>query len=213
MSEPMGESLSALLDTEADDLDLQRVLNALGSDDQAVRRWRRYNLISAAMRNELDQFAGVDLSARVRDSLAGEVPVEWRQQAAVAGGRWRAWQRPAASVAVAASVTAAILTGTQIFTAGDEPGFQGLGAVAEQFPSGPVGPVAAIGQTAGFGEAPLLVAPTGGADIERGYRIADEMARLRLEAYLQNHIEHASLNTSNGMMPFARAAVVEGGRQ
>ena len=64
MREKTGESLSALLDTQADDLDLQRVLNALDGDAEVSRQWRRYNVISAAMRNELGHFAQVDLSAR-----------------------------------------------------------------------------------------------------------------------------------------------------
>ena len=57
MREKTGESLSALLDTQADDLDLQRVLNALDGDAEVSRQWRRYNVISAAMRNELGHFA------------------------------------------------------------------------------------------------------------------------------------------------------------
>jgi len=209
MREKTGESLSALLDTQADDLDLQRVLNALDGDAEVSRQWRRYNVISAAMRNELGHFAQVDLSARVRESLAQEAPPLPLERPA----RSRAWYRPAASVAVAASVTAAILTGTQLFnTAAGGKGVEPAATLAANVPTGPVGPVAAIGQTAGFGDAPTVVAPAGGADMEGAYRIADEMARLRLEAYLQRHIDQSSLNTSIGMMPFARVSAAEAAR-
>jgi len=208
MREKTGESLSALLDTQADDLDLQRVLNALDGDAEVSRQWRRYNVISAAMRNELGHFAQVDLSARVRESLAQEaLPLPLERPA-----RSRAWYRPAASVAVAASVTAAILTGTQLYTAVGGQGVEPAAALAANVPTGPVGPVAAIGQTAGFGDAPTVVAPAGGADMEGAYQLADEMARLRLEAYLQRHIDQSSLNTSIGMMPFARVSTVEAAR-
>ena len=39
--------------------------------------------------------------------------------------------------------------------------------------------------------------------------VADEMARRQLDAWLHNHVEHASLNTSSGLMPFARAAALQ----
>jgi negative regulator of sigma E activity len=184
------------------------VLNALDGDAEVARQWRRYNVISAAMRNELGHFAQVDLSARVRESLAQEAPPLPLERPA----RGRAWYRPAASVAVAASVTAAILTGTQLYTAAGGQRVEPSVALAANVPTGPVGPVAAIGQTAGFGDVPTVVAPAGGADMEGAYRLADEMARLRLEAYLQSHIDQASLNTSIGMMPFARVSAAEAAR-
>ena len=140
MREKTGESLSALLDTQADDLDLQRVLNALDGDAEVSRQWRRYNVISAAMRNELGHFAQVDLSARVRESLAQEaLPLPLERPA-----RSRAWYRPAASVAVAASVTAAILTGTQLYTAVGGQGVEPTAALAANVPTGPVGPTPPI---------------------------------------------------------------------
>jgi hypothetical protein len=43
----------------------------------------------------------------------------------------------------------------------------------------------------------------------RAQAAADDMARQRLEFYLRNNAENASLNTSSGLMPLARAALAE----
>lgn len=51
MTERLRESLSALMDDEADDLELGRVLRAMDEEDALVREtWSRYQLVSAVMR-------------------------------------------------------------------------------------------------------------------------------------------------------------------
>ena len=50
MTERLRESLSALMDDEADDLELGRVLRAMEAGDDEVREtWSRYQLVSAVM--------------------------------------------------------------------------------------------------------------------------------------------------------------------
>lgn len=202
MRQQMRESMSALLDQETDDFDLQRILNGLDQDEDAAKTWRRYNLVSAAMRNELGDFAGVDLSGRIRERLAGEEDIG---SGLALAERARTWIKPFASVAVAASVTAAILTGTQWYTSvtGDVPA-----AAPALASNGRVGAVGAVGQVVGFGQTPAAAL----VEYPSGRQTADAMAQRRLDAFLQNHVEHTSLNTSNGMMPFARAIRVEGYR-
>ena len=46
----MKEKLSALMDGELDDRSAAEVLQALGSDREAVRTWRTYQLVSDALR-------------------------------------------------------------------------------------------------------------------------------------------------------------------
>ncbi len=209
MTQPIRESLSALLDDEAGELDLQRTLNSLDGDEATLATWQRYNLVSASMRRELDQFAAVDLSGRIRDSLDGHL------QAPVAVQRdYKAWLRPFASVAVAASVTAVILTSTQLFNAVSNPS-EGPSTPEALVVSGNVSPVVTGAQSVGFGGNPSLaqVRPQGvmpaGAAIA-GRSAADELAQQRLQYYLRNHAENAALNTSSGMLPLARTAIVEG---
>ena len=209
MTKPISESLSALLDDEAGDLDLQRTLNSIDADEAALATWQRYNLISASMRNELDGFADVDLSGRIRSAID--------QQGEATGSEhrdYRAWLKPFASVAVAASVTAVILTSTQLFNAVSNPPV-GPSTPEALAVSGNVSPVVTGAQSVGFGGKaalvpvrPQAVIPPGSALAERS--TADEMARQRLQIYLRNHAENAALNTSSGMLPLARTSIVDG---
>ncbi len=59
MKQPVRESISALLDDEANELDLQRILKELEGDADSAGTWQRYHLQSATMRNELglDQYS------------------------------------------------------------------------------------------------------------------------------------------------------------
>ena len=211
MTQPIRESLSALLDEEADELDLQRIINGMDGDDSAVTTWQRYNLASASMRNELDQFSNIDLSGRVRSALADDI----QAAGGGAGGNFRTWLKPFASVAVAASVTAVILTSTQLFNAVSNPaGTPSTPDVLEV--SGNVSPMVAGAQSVGFGGSASLAQVRSQPMIQAnaaavGNRsAADEMARQRLDFYLRNHAENAALNTSSGMLPLARTALVEG---
>ena len=221
MKQATGESLSALMDQQADDLDVQRVLNALGDEDELRQRWRRYHLASAAMHRELDAFASVDLTDAVREQLPQPgAGLRMRSQVQRLSG----WLRPAASVAVAASVTAVILGGAEFYNATlDE------GAVSAGSSSGDVSAALALNRSVGIGSPSMLRASavTGSQASNEavpwsvrssaGYRPvdldqADALARQKLNAHLHSQMENASLNTSRGMMPFARAVNYQGAR-
>ena len=64
MSEHKKESLSALLDNEADDLELRRVLNSYESDPETRAIWARYSLAQALLHEETVPVNSA-LSARV----------------------------------------------------------------------------------------------------------------------------------------------------
>ena len=51
--EALQESLSAVMDNEADELELRRVLAAAGDDAELRGTWSRYQLARAVMHKEL----------------------------------------------------------------------------------------------------------------------------------------------------------------
>ena len=55
MSEFDAESLSALLDNEADDLSIPRVLESYEENPDTAEKWRRYNLVQAAIHDDVVQ--------------------------------------------------------------------------------------------------------------------------------------------------------------
>ncbi|MAT92450.1 MAG: anti-anti-sigma factor [Halioglobus sp.] len=197
MTERMRESLSALLDDEANELEIQRVLAAVDGDTELRSAWTRYSLARDALDSQPLALAQVDISARVRAALAAETPEPAR---ASGSGLRQRLLRPLASFAVAASVAATVVIGgQQLAPAG---GDAGTDAVA-RLPAGPsavsiLNVAGATAVPASYGTQPLpVLAP---AD-RTAYR---ELARSRMNRYMQLHAEHAALNTPQGLIPFAR---------
>jgi sigma-E factor negative regulatory protein RseA len=195
MSERMRESLSALLDDEADELEVQRVLARIGDDPELRRTWFRYAAARSVVAGHRLDHLNLDISGRVRDAIASEEAV-----AAPAGGRLgQRLLRPLASFAIAASVAAVVVVGGQQLA-----GVEGVSAEGGQAVAGsvsPVGLVNSLGATsvqASYGTQPLPV-------LQPATRTAyQELARQRMRKYGQEHAEQAALNSPHGLIPFAR---------
>lgn len=110
----LNESISALVDGETNDLDLQRVLKSLENSDDARRRWSRYHAVSAIMKGE-SVAPDIDLSLSVREAVAKEDIVAHPQRA-VSSAKWRG---VVGKTAVAASVAVAMVMGLQYYSPTD----------------------------------------------------------------------------------------------
>lgn len=116
MKDRNTESLSALVDGEADELEIRRILNQLDKDDEMRGKWKNYHLMGSLMREE--SFDSIDLTQGINQALDGVVdpasndaPVLENHDTVSAAKS--AWYKPLTSVAVAASVTLAVLIGVQ----------------------------------------------------------------------------------------------------
>lgn len=191
------QSLSALMDGEARDLELRRVLRHLesagheGADmrsaDALRATWHRLHLARHALHGE-ETFANVSLLAGVRAAIDADP--------AQRPGATRGWLRAAGRCAVAASVAALVL----VVRPGDDA--PSIARVAPR-PVGVANTVGAVPVQASYGARDV---PTLRPADRDAYR---ELARQRLRRYSQEHAEHASLNTPQGMLPFARVPVIE----
>lgn len=122
------ESLSAIMDGEANELELHRVLKHLHDNDETRAKAFRYQLVGEVMRKETHDFSHIDLSAAISTAIDAEPMHEHHQPAyetavsdqAVLGGAvsvahgWSRWLRPAGGAAVAATVTLAVLLGANL---------------------------------------------------------------------------------------------------
>lgn len=193
MNDKTREAISALMDGEADELEVHRSLNQLKESPELREQWQRYHLMGAVLKEEAsivnlnlaDAVAAAideDLDAGVSpstDSIATNIQAR------------PAWYSRFAGGAVAASVALAVVLGFQQFNPGtDELPVQLVQNIAN--PSVQAMPVAAT---------------TGGVSSQSAQQLADKQAKL--QQYLLEHAEHAALNTSRGMMPFARVASFE----
>lgn len=106
------ETLSALLDNEADDLELRRVLKELAAEPSLAETWRRYNVTRSLMHN--DEMVQVSPAATQR--IFAAIDAEPIYLAADTRGKPVArapWMGAVGRVAIAASVALAAFIGLQ----------------------------------------------------------------------------------------------------
>jgi len=195
------ETLSALMDGEAEELEFRRLLRDLdgdGPDAEELRAcWYRQHLVRAVMTGEETRhapgFAG--RVARAIETSSDETA------AAHAGSVTGGWRRSLGSFAVAASVAALVVVGGQQLGAGAGGSDDGSERMAP-LPTGVVNTTGAVPVQASYG---TRAVPTLQPADRTAYR---ELARQRLRRYSLEHAEHASLNTPQGLVPFARVPAV-----
>ena len=192
--ETLQESLSAVMDNEADELELRRVLAA--SDDAELRAtWSRYQIARAVMHKELLE-PRLDIAAAVSAALAAEAA-----PAKAVGGAWRTFGR----LAVAASVTLAVLVGVRFYNQ-DEIGGAQLAQQGAQ-------PGLSLPQMQAQGPAVLAgYAPEGQGVVSQQSSVQVPSANWqeqRLPSYLRQHAQQAAASGADSALPYARAASLE----
>ncbi|MFN3580116.1 MAG: sigma-E factor negative regulatory protein [Pseudomonas sp.] len=195
-SQSLQESLSALMDNEADELEIRRVLQASAEDPALRKTWERYQVARAVMHQEPWQ-ARVDLSAGIAAAIADEpVPsiVEPRTS--------RLWQNMG-RMAVAASVTLAVLVGFNMFNQDGSPTEPNM--VAEQTVPA-VAPVAAVAN--GQGGA-VLAGFQSGESASSEAQAPSAWHEQRIGTYLREHAEQGARSDAPNLLPHARAASLE----
>lgn len=198
MTEKLRQSLSAVIDNEADAFELRRVLDELGRDLELRGLWDRYHIIGNAIRGERARLP-VALRDRVWEALGentapppdpltdldADVPAE--ATARPAGARLGRY----VGFAVAASVAFAVVLGFNGLGIGDDGSAPQVASVADTLPAAGT-PVPEITQDARV---------TMGAEI----RPADVQ---RAQAYMLHHAQQQALNQA-GVMSFVKLATYE----
>jgi sigma-E factor negative regulatory protein RseA len=191
MSEKLRESLSALMDDEANELELERVLSQIDQNEDLRPAWSRFNGARAVLAGQPADLVQVDISRRINAALSEEQS---------RSGRWQRLLRPVASFAVAASVAATVVVGGQQLaqlSGGDSTNSQTIASGVS--PIGFVNSLGARPLQASYGNTSAVPA------LSPATRTAyAELARQRMKAYSQEHAEHAALNSPQGLIPFAR---------
>ncbi len=204
MSDRHLEELSALMDGEASELEVRRVLGNIEKDQALCQKWSRYQLVSSVLKGEThgqaQQWGAIDVSTRVFTALEAE-PLH---QVGATKKRFSAGLvKPFANVAVAASVSAAVILGWQTFQ-GAAVNVAGPVAVNSGSVAGGGLPVAGNGfmqvsQTSSPALRSTVSVPR--QDIIRYNPEVDD----QLNEYLISHSSNAAINTaSGGVAPYAR---------
>jgi len=202
------ESLSALMDGQADELEVRRVLKAVSENDELRDTWRRHQMAAAAMRRELPRQV-VDYSVAIRNAIEDEQ--SYGGQTAI-----QRFIKPLGRFAVAASVAIVALVGIQQY---NQP-------IDTEVPLATINEIPVnidmpqLRTSAEFGIPPVTARTVSASNNpEQGYTAPrtviqvrevtpDKVTREQVQAYLNNlmlqHTEHAAMNTNQGMLPFAR---------
>lgn len=189
MSDSLRESISALVDDEAQELELHRVLSNMEKDEQLRATWKRFQVASFSMKRQMDCRYDLDISGRVSAALADEPSIEI--ESSIEKSRFGGILKPLLSTAVAASAAFLVVFAVQM-GGQDEAGV----------------PVAA-------GDQPLitnLVAGTNGIDDVNGANghiiaVSPEVmtpVEKRIQSLIENHAQQASMSQNRGVMPYTQ---------
>jgi len=115
-SKSFDESLSALMDNEADDLELRRVLKELPENPALLATWGRFHEAQSVIRNEEMRPLSHSACSRILDAIAaepaytGKASIASRVNKGLDKSRW--WES-AGRMAIAASVALVAFVGLQ----------------------------------------------------------------------------------------------------
>ena len=157
------ESLSAMLDNEADELELRRILKASEQSPELAETWERYNLVQSALHDSVKP-----LGAGLRQRIAAQIAVE---DTPTKTKSTSSWQQGMAKLAVAASVAL-------VFTFAIQSSLTG-GSDMEQVPAAIASESAPVSSTVLQQNPQTLIAENSSEEV-------DPVARQRLRDYIES---------------------------
>ena len=188
-TEPQREMVSALVDGEASEFETRRLLEVLGEPEVRALVSRHYT-VRTVLRREAPELCPPGLT----DSILAAIAAEPRPAAAVP--RWRGW---AGGAAVAASVCLVTVLGVRS-ASGPEAAAPSHSLASTGMSMGNLGAPSVAALSGRSGAIPVGL----GASLPAADGNADRAAELRLQMFMLDHAQNASLNTPQGMIPFVR---------
>ena len=124
-SENINETISALLDNEADSMELRRFLKSCEQDPTLLETWERYSLVQAAL-HESAKPVNASLSQGISEQIELQVPLS-----AKLAPVQPYWKDGFTKMAIAASVAAVFLVAVQL-SLDSGAGTSAIPAIADQ---------------------------------------------------------------------------------
>lgn len=220
VQQQLEESLSALVDGEATELEMRRLLKADDEQYNQMRRsWLNYQTASASMKQDVPAVDYVNLADSIMDAIEQEPAPATQQSAADASAsksandsKFSLWSG-VGRFAIAASVAGAVVMGVQ-FLPGGQPGNQ----VVDVAPA--VAPAASTSSAASFGQGLQNDAAVSTVSSESAVNpIAEEKptiiinentkqqlkdAEEQVQRLMLEHAQNAAQNTQQGVLPYKR---------
>jgi sigma-E factor negative regulatory protein RseA len=228
----LSESLSALMDNQTTELELQRLLKASADDLELQATWSRYQLASAAVRGDLPTLAGSDFAARVSAAIEledtySQTPdaVAYTTSASGAAIVTVPWWQHLGRAAIAASVAGALVVGVQQYQA-STPETVNFAAAGQQvtpvvessdskltnLPSGINAPALSartVAMQSGYEARPQENRRVMFVPRQTAAPVYNEEISTYVNQLIEEHSDNASLNSGQGMLPFTRVILTE----
>jgi sigma-E factor negative regulatory protein RseA len=231
----LAESLSALMDNQASELEIQRLLKALEASPELKSTWSRYQVASAGIKGDLSVVAFSDFAARISAAIDTEETYGLQSQAAPQSEANQAgsgnviamplrWWQQAGRVAVAASVAGALIVGVQQYqtVAPQTAEFAANAAVsapvaatetkAANLPSGINAPALSartVAVQSGYESRPQENRRVMFVPRQEASPVYNEDVSTYVNQLIQEHTDNASINGGQGMLPYTRVILVE----
>lgn len=231
-SSHLAESISALMDSQVSELELQRILKATSEDAELKAVWNRYHLAGAVLKKDLTHMASPDFASRVSAAIAAEDKLEIQplvdstsanNTSSVATLKKQGnWWTSLGRVAVAASVAGAVIVGVQQMqspvgsatemVAATETKAMSVQEPTVNLPSGINAPeltARTVAVQSGFESRPhqnrrVLFVPRQSAQAVN----ADEVSTY-VNDLMEVHSDNAARNSGQGVLPFTRVILTE----
>ena len=221
----LAESISALIDNQASELELQRILKASGEDAEVKATWSRYQIAASVLRGEQTPIytsaSMSDFSARLSAAIAEEDALSVQTDQSVGKNRpYQGWFYQLGRVALVASVAGSLVLGVNQFNDTSQ---------TAQIASNNVGVAAPVESTVSLPSginSPLLNTRT--VAVQTGYEsrpqenrkvmfqprqastvVSDEEVSRYVNQMIRAHSDNAAMNSGQGVLPYARVIITD----
>ncbi|GGY73714.1 sigma factor AlgU negative regulatory protein [Cellvibrio zantedeschiae] len=218
----LAESISALMDNQASELELQRILKASEQDAEVKATWSRYQIASAVLRGEQAPIVMSDFAARISAAIDEEDALVEQPAPVIATKPQQGWRYQLGRVALVASVAGGMILGV---------GELNVATVAPQIASNTVvtpaqAPVDNTVSLPSGINSPMLNTRT--VAVQTGYEtrpqenrrvtfqprqansvVSDEEVSRYVNQMINAHSDNAAMNSGQGVLPYARVIITD----
>jgi sigma-E factor negative regulatory protein RseA len=217
-SQSFAESLSALMDNQASELELQRILKASEQDPGVKATWSRYQMASAVIRGEPTSLAMPDFAARISAAIEQETAV-----VVAAKPNQGLWHK-LGQVALVASVAGVMIVGVQQYNRSGSHGVEMASNVvvtpnpsvaeplAPTLPSGfnsPAINTRTVAVQTGYETRPQENRRVMFQPRQAGSVVSDDDVTRYVNQMIQAHSDNAAMNSGQGVLPYARVIMTD----
>ncbi len=204
MKQQTKENISAFLDYELQKHEIGRTLDRVEESDELRQTWERYHLIGDIMRGEGVRISAAGIADQVREQIEREPAILSAPRPAGKIFSGQHWLKPAAGVAIAASVAAITIVALPRFNGVNPgPGTVQLAAVPIDRPATLPVQLAA---------APVPIDDYRRTRGTRWKNLQQPSLESKLNRFLVDHNEYAASGGSSGIMPYATFVSYDIGR-